>query len=189
MHTSSTPLVPADHYHEHDFAPRDLDAERDLRDQRVRRPRRPDAIKRASIGSRIVRSVIRFVAAILIGVGLTLALQSYADELSGIITTWVPSVAWLLPPQAPKQSGEAAIASEVAQQIKLIAIDLAIVRRNVGQLAANQDQFAAKQEQMNQNLATLQQVEQDVRQQVLSSPAPKVVHPPAHNAPQTSSSR
>jgi hypothetical protein len=189
MYTSSTPLVPADQYHEHDFAPRDLDAERDLRDQRVRRPRRPDAIKRTSIGNRIARSVIRYVGAILIGVGLTLALQSHADELSGIVTTWAPSLAWLLPSQAPKQSAEAAIASAVAQQIKLIAIDLAIVRRNAGQLAANQDQFAAKLEQMNQNLTMLQQAEQDVRQQVLSAPAPKVVHPPAHNPPQTSSPR
>jgi len=189
MYTSSTPLVPADQYHEHDFAARDLDAERDLRDQRVRRPRRPDPVKRASIGSRIVRSVIRFAVAILIGVGLTLALQSYADELSEVVATWAPSVAWLLPSQAPKQSAESAVASEVAQQIKLIAIDLAIVRRNAGQLAANQDQFAAKLEQINQNLTMLQQVEQDVRQQVLSAPAPKVVHPPAHNAPQTSSPR
>jgi hypothetical protein len=189
MYTSSTPLVPADQYHERDFTPRDLDTERDLRDQRVRRPRRPDAIKRASIGRRIARSVIRFVGAVLIGVGLTLALQSYANELSEIVTTWAPSVAWLLPSQAPKQTGEAAIASEVAQQIKLIAIDLAIVRRNAGQLVANQDQFAAKLEQMNQNLTMLQQVEQDVRQQVISAPAPKVVHPPAHNPPQTPSPR
>jgi len=71
----------------------------------------------------------------------------------------------------------------------LIAVDLAIVRRNIGQLAANQDQFAAKQEQMNQNIAMLQQVEQDVRQQVLAPPAPKAVHPPAptaHNPPQPS---
>jgi hypothetical protein len=189
MYTSSTPLVPADQYHEHDFAPRDLDTERDLRDQRVRRPRRPDPVKRASIGSRIVRSVIRFAVAILIGVGLTLALQSYADELSEVVATWAPSVAWLLPSQAPKQSAESAVASEVAQQIKLIAIDLAIVRRNAGQLAANQDQFAAKLEQINQNLTMLQQVEQDVRQQVLSAPAPKVVHPPAHNPAQTASPR
>jgi len=34
MYPSSTPLVPDEHYHERDFAPRDLDAERDL--QRAR---------------------------------------------------------------------------------------------------------------------------------------------------------
>ena len=75
------------------------------------------------------------------------------------------------------------------QQVKLIAVDLAIVRRSMGQLAANQDQFAAKQEQMNQNIATLQQAEQEVRQQVLAPPAPKTARPPApvaHNPPQPS---
>jgi hypothetical protein len=39
---------------------------------------------------------------------------------------------------------------------------------------------------MHQNIATLQQVEQDVRQQILSPPAPKAAHPSAHNPPQTS---
>jgi hypothetical protein len=171
MYPASTPLVPDDQFHERDFAPRDLDAERDLNDQRRRRPQRQNAMKRPSIANRMLRSVGRFFAAVLIGVGLTLAGQS-----------------WLVPAQSPKKT-EAAISSEVAQQIKLIAVDLAIVRRNIGQLAANQDQFAAKQEQMNQNIAMLQQVEQDVRQQVLAPPVPKAVHPPAppaHNPPQPS---
>jgi len=184
MYPSSTPLVPDDQYHERDFAPRDLDAERDL--QRMRRPQRQNAMKKPSVANRMARSVSRFFAAVLIGVGLTLAGQSYSDQLNEMITGWAPSLSWLLPAQNPKKTAEAAVSSEVAQQIKLIAVDLAIVRRSVGQLAANQDQFAAKQEQMNQNIATLQQVEQDVRQQVLAPPALKVAHPPAHNAPQPS---
>jgi hypothetical protein len=188
MYPASTPLVPDDQFHERDFAPRDLDAERDLNDQRRRRPQRQNAMKRPSIANRMLRSVGRFFAAVLIGVGLTLAGQSYSEQLNEIITGGAPSLAWLVPAQGPKKT-EAAISSEVAQQIKLIAVDLAIVRRNIGQLAANQDQFAAKQEQMNQNIAMLQQVEQDVRQQVLAPPAPKAVHPPAptaHNPPQPS---
>ena len=184
MHASSTPLVP-DQFHDRDFAPRDLDAERDLRNQRIRRPQRQGPIKRASITGRIMRSAIRFVAAILIGVGLTLLWQSHSDELTELVADWAPSLAWLMPSPPSKQPTETAVGTEVAQQIKLIAIDLAIVRRNVGQLAANQDQFAAKQEQFNQSLATLQQVEQDVREQMLSPPAPKAVHPPAHVSPQT----
>jgi hypothetical protein len=91
-----------------------------------------------------------------------------------------------MPSPAPKQPAETVVGSEAAQQIKLIAIDLAIVRRTVGQLAANQDQFAAKQEQFKQSLATLQQVEQDVKEQMLSAPAPKAAHPAAHVPPQTS---
>jgi hypothetical protein len=134
----------------------------------------------------MVRSVSRFFAVLLIGVGLTLGWQSYSEQLNEIITGWAPSLAWLLPAPSPNKTPEAAISSEVAQQIKLIAVDVAIVRRNLGQLAVNQDQFAAKQEQMNQNIATLQQLEQDVRQQVVSQPAPKPVRPPAHNPLQSS---
>jgi cobalamin biosynthesis Mg chelatase CobN len=103
---------------------------------------------------RMVRLVSRFLAAVLIGVGLTLAGQSYGEQLNDMIMGWAPSLAWLLPAQSPKKTAEGAVSSDVAQQIKLIAVDLASVRRNMGQLAANQDQFAAKQEQMNQSIAT-----------------------------------
>jgi hypothetical protein len=106
-----------------------------------------------------------------------------------MIAGWAPSLASLLPAQSSKQTAEGAASSEVAQQVKLIAVDLAIVRRSMGQLAANQDQFAARQEQMNQNIVTLQQAEQEVRQQILAPPAPKAAHPPApaaHSPPQPS---
>jgi len=186
MYSPSTPLVPDDQYHERDLIPRDLDAERDFNEQRRRRPSRQNAIKKPSIANRMVRSFSRFFAAVLVGVGLTLAAQSYSEQLNEVITGWAPSLASLLPAPSTKKTPEAAISPEVAQQIKLIAVDLAIVRRNIGQLAANQDQLAAKQEQVHQNIATLQQVEQDVRQQILSPPAPKAAHPSAHNPPQTS---
>jgi hypothetical protein len=183
MYPASTPLVPDDQFHERDFVPRDLDAERDFNEQRRRRPTRQSPVKRPSVTGRMVRAVVRFFAAILIGVGLTLAWQSHANEVNAAVTSWAPALAWLLPEQSPKQPAEAAISSEVAQQIKLIAVDLAIVRRNIGQLAANQDQFAARQDQMNQNIATLQQIEQDARQQAISTPPAKTVRPAAHNPP------
>lgn len=186
MYPSSTPLVPDEQYHQRDFAPHDLDAERDLNEQRRRRPPRPTTMKRPSVANRMIRSASRFCAAVLIGVGLTLAWQSYPDEIYAAVTAWVPPMAGLLPAPSSTKAAEPAVSAEMAQQIKLIAVDLAIVRRSVGQLATNQDQFAAKQEQISQNLATLQQVEQDVRQQVLSPPAPKVAHPPARNPVQTS---
>jgi len=181
MHPASTPLVPDDQFHERDFAPRDLDAERDFNEQRRRRPPRQSPVKRPSVAGRVVRAVSRFFVAILIGVALTLAWQYHGDEVNAAVTSWAPSLAWLLPEQSPKQPAEAAISSEVAQQIKLIAVDLAIVRRNIGQLAANQDQFAARQDQMKQNIATLQQIEQDARQQAVSPPPAKTVRPATHN--------
>lgn len=186
MYPSSSPLVPDEQFQERDFAPRDLDAERDFNDRQRRRQPRQNAVKRPSIANRMVRSVSRFFVAILIGVGLTLAGQAYSEQLNEIITGWAPSLASLLPAPSANKSAEAAISSEVAQQIKLIAVDLAIVRRNIGQVAANQDQFAARQEQMNQNIAMLQQVEEDLKQQVLAAPAPKTPHPPARNPSQVS---
>jgi hypothetical protein len=181
MYPASTPLVPDDQFHERDFAPRDLDAERDFNDQRRRRPARQNPAKRPTVARRLVRAVGRFFAAILIGVALTLAWQYRGDEVNAAVTSWAPSLAWLLPEQSSKQPAESAISSEMAQQIKLIAVDLAIVRRNIGQLAANQDQFAARQEQMNQNIATLQQIDQDARQQVVAPAPAKAARPPVHN--------
>ena len=56
-----------------------------------------------------------------------------------------------------------------------IALDLAIVKRSVEQLAANQDLLARKQEQMAQAIATLQAGLQDISQKISAPPSP----PPA----------
>ena len=70
------------------------------------------------------------------------------------------------------------------EQLKPVALDLAIVRRSVEQLATNQDQLARKQDQMAQAIATLQAAEQDLSQKILglvppaAPPAPKAVHVP-----------
>jgi hypothetical protein len=91
----------------------------------------------------------------------------------------------MLPQPDPKAPTDADVLPEMAQQIKLIALDVAIVRRNLSQLATNQGQLAAKQDQMTQNIASLQEIEQDARQKALSLPlAPKPVpHPTARNSP------
>ena len=188
MPASPTPLVPDDHYRERDFTPRDLDEVRDLNNRHISRTHHQGAMKKASLGKRVLRSLARFFAAVLIGVGLTLAWQTHGDEAMEIVgtfaPTWAPSLAWLLPAPAAQKSGEVVASSDLMQQMKSMAVDLAVVRRSVGQLAANQDQLAAKQDQMSQNISMLQQVEQDVRQQLLSPPAAKPVHPtPAPHVP------
>ena len=53
-----------------------------------------------------------------------------------------------------------------------MAVDLALVRRSQEQLTIKMEQLAAKQDQMAQNIATLQSVEQEVIQK-LSSPPPE----------------
>jgi len=188
---SSSSLAPGDQVHDRDFVVRDLDDERDLHHQRFQRSgdqfarNRPAiAAIRPSIGKRIFRTLARFVVAVLIGVGLTLAWQSYGEEAKEMARIWVRSLAWALPQANAKSDvksppADAEVLPELAQQLRLIALDVAIVRHNVGQLATNQDQFAAKQDQMTQNLAALQEIEQDVRQRTFSAPTPKPVSPPA----------
>ena len=74
-----------------------------------------------------------------------------------------------------------------------MALDLAVLRRSVEQLASNQDQLARKQDQMTQAFATLQATEQDINQKILSLappapkaanvPPPKPVQPPQRSRP------
>jgi hypothetical protein len=194
---TSSPLAPSDHIHDRDFDIRDLDDERDMRNQRFQRSSDPlirsrPPVARRSIGKRMFRTLTRSIVTVLIGVGLTLGWQSYGEQAKDLTRTWVPSVAWMLPQPELKSPADADVLPEMAQQIKLIALDVAIVRRNLSQLATNQDQLAAKQEQMTQNIASLQEIEQDVRQKSLSLPVPKpvvplapkpVLHPTARNSP------
>ena len=197
MVSMSSPLAPGDQVHDRDFLVRDLDDERDLHNQRFQRAgdqtsrsRPAAAAVRPSIGRRIFRTLARFIVAVVIGVGLTLAWQSYGEQAKGMARTWVPSLAWLAPQPDAKPPTDADVLPEMAQQVKLIALDIAIVRRNLGQLATNQDQLAAKQDQMTRNMAELQEIEQDVRQKTFSPPpAPKPVelkplHPAVRNSPQ-----
>jgi hypothetical protein len=149
-----------------------------------------------SIGGRIFRTLARFFIAVLIGVGATLAWQSHGDDAKQIVRTWAPSLGWLLPvstttspSDGPVSAQDAALpqsapvtqrpapasAVELVQQLEPITRDLTVVRRSL-------EQLAAKQEQMAQNIATLQAVEQDTRQKMSSPPQSGAV-PPHKNAP------
>jgi ABC-type Fe3+-hydroxamate transport system substrate-binding protein len=70
--------------------------------------------------------------------------------------------------------------------LKPVAIDLALVRRSIEQLGANQDQLARKQDQMAQAIATMQAAEQDISQKILAlaPPAPKTVRVPPPKPPE-----
>ena len=105
-----------------------------------------------------------------------------------------PSLGWLLPVSTTET---VAATATLVQELKPISLDLALVRHTLQQLATNQDQLAAKQdqlaarqEQMAQNIATLQEIEQGVRQKILSLPSPQAVNaarkpPPAPAPPAT----
>ncbi len=87
---------------------------------------------------------------------MTLAWQSYHEEAKEKVRTWVPALGWLLPPQTKAETS-----SEFGQQLKPIALNLALVWRGLEQLAADQKQLDA---------APLQAVEHDLRQTISSVP-------------------
>jgi hypothetical protein len=124
------------------------------------------ASDRPSIGRRIFRTITRFFIAVFIGVGATLAWQSYGDAAREMVATRVPTLAWLLSLSETKSPVAAAVSSDPVQQLEPLASNLDLVRRNVEQLAAKQDQMA-------QNIAVLLAVEEDVRQKIsITPPAP-----------------
>jgi len=136
---------------------------------------------RPSIASRALRTVARFSSVILIGVVATLAWQSYNEEAKELLRTWVPPLGWLLPPSAASTE----TSSEWGERLKPLAVDLALVRRSVEQLALDQRQLAVKQDNIAQDIATLQAVERDLRQNISSVPPPGTVQIPRHKPAQT----
>jgi hypothetical protein len=110
------------------------------------------------------RTVIRFVVTLLIGIGGTLAWQSYGEVARGMVATQAPTLARLLPPTGWPAS------SNPAQQ-PAAAYNLETLRLNIEQLAARQDLMA-------KSFATLLAVEMDIRQKMAFTP-PSAVPIPA----------
>jgi hypothetical protein len=137
-----------------------------------------DNQRRLSIGRRMFRAFARFTIVFLLGIGATLAWQSYGDEAMEIVGTEAPWLAWLLPvskakpPPDAQESATAVVTAELVQQLKPMALDLAIVRRSVEQLGVKVEELAAKQDQMSHSIV-LQSVEQGQK----LPPQPRVVPP------------
>jgi len=164
----------------------------------------PFSRDRAWSGKRTVFTLATAAAVALIGIGATVAWQSYgistakpqndenaaAARVAPVAQTTTPS-----PQPAPvAQTAPAPIAPELAKQLEALAQDVALVRRSVEQLTAKQEQLAAmqqqleqltakqgqlaaKQEQLSQNIAKLQPREQNVRQRISAPPRPAPVPP------------
>jgi hypothetical protein len=146
---------------------------------------------RRSIGRRISRAFFRYSIVLLIGIGGTSAWQSYGDEAMEIARTEVPSLAWLLPistaKPAPDDHGSTTAAAS-SPQLERLELSLLVLRRSVEQVALMVEQLSAKQDQMAQNIVTLQSIEQDARK--LSSPqtVPRKPQQPAAKSSATPSS-
>ncbi len=136
---------------------------------------------RPSIGRRTLRSVTRFFIAVFIGVGATLACQSYGDAAREMVVARVPILAWWLPVPGTKPPVVASTSPASVQQFESLTSNLDVVRRSL-------EQLAAKQEQMARNVATLQAVEEDVRQKMSytpPSPSQQAVSIPQQKPPQS----
>ena len=87
------------------------------------------------IGRRISRAIVRYSIVFLIGIGATLAWQSYSDEAMEMVRTEAPSLAWLLPvskakPPPDDQGSTTAAAS--SPQLERLELSLLVVRRSGG---------------------------------------------------------
>jgi hypothetical protein len=131
------------------------------------------------MNKRIARSVALFlfaVFAVLVGVGGTLASQSYRDEIIQVF----PPFGWFSPVSTMKAPVSAVTTVDLQEQLKPLAIELVLVRRSIEQLTSNLDQLARKQDQLAQNMATA--AEQGVSPKASAPPLPPktvYVQPPA----------
>jgi hypothetical protein len=121
------------------------------------------ASARPPVRRRIFRAFTRFLVTILIGVGGTLAWQSYGDVAREMLAVQAPALSGLLSVLPTKPPAVAAYAGP-AQQPGFSASNLDALRRSV-------EQLAARQEQMAQNMAAVQAIGEDIRQKMSFTPA------------------
>ena len=133
---------------------------------------RQPASGRPSLGRRMLRTLVRFSIAVLIGVGATLGWQSYGDEAKEMLVAQAPALGWVLSVSTTKSPVVAATSADPTRQLAPLASTLDAVRRSV-------EQLAAKQEQMAQNIAALRAAEENARQKMSSAPSAPPAPAPA----------
>ncbi len=151
-------------------------------------PRATDSVKpssddagivRPSLARRVSRRLARLLVVLCVGIGSTLAWQSYGDAARAMIAKSSPQLGWLAPqtaPVLPTAPETAAPTSAVASDLEKLALGLAAVRQSVDQLTS---QLAAGQQQMGVDIAKLQADEQEILHK-LSVTAPRPTAAPAH---------
>jgi hypothetical protein len=156
-------------------------------DRRAHAPRR----------RRPLRALLRFLLAVGIGVGGTLAWQAYGDMAREMAAVAYPQqLGWLTPltppaepvaatapaPAAATVGAAAPVATPDQQQLAAVSLSLAGIRRRVEELAAqvasNQQQIASTQQQTAGDIARLQASEQDILAK-LAAPPPRPAPRPA----------
>jgi hypothetical protein len=114
-------------------------------------------------------SFSRLILAFGVGVGATLAWQSYGDTARQVIAGSYPQLGWLAPRAAAAQTTDGAVPAQNAadQEIKALTLSLAAMRQRVDQLAA---QIAAGQDQMTRDIsARVQAAQRDIMDKIAAA--------------------
>ena len=138
-----------------------------------------DAItKRPSLARRARRGSARFLIIFFLGVGTTLAWQSYGDAARGMIAQSSPQLAWLAPTTVPvvPTAPNVVTAAAASPDLQHLALGLAAVRQSVDLLTG---QLAAGQQQMGSDIAKLQADGQEILQKLSAAP-PRPTAAPTH---------
>jgi len=117
-------------------------------------------------------------------IGAAMAAAAFAGML-----TWLSATSTRLDASARDTAPQSTPVTQIALAPAAVAIspefmrlevarDLAVIRNSVEQLANKLEELAAKQDQMSQNIVTLQAVEQDIIQERSSPPLSGPVSPP-----------
>ncbi len=149
------------------------------------RPRDDRRVHAPARRRRPLRAFLRFVLTVGIGIGGTLAWQAYGDTAREMAAAAYPEqLGWLRPLATPARSvgataqapATAPVATPDQQQLAAVSLSLAGVRQRVEELAAqvasNQQQVAASQQNMVTEIGRLQASEQDILAKLAAPPRP-----------------
>jgi hypothetical protein len=138
---------------------------------------------RPSLGERASRGLLIFS----IGIGATLAWQSYGDAARAMLANSSPQLGWLAPQTAPLAQTTPSMvvppaADTASSDLQQLTAALASMRQSVDQLAA---QLAAGQQQVADNIAKLRADEQKILQKLSATPPGATAAPARKPAPVT----
>ena len=137
-----------------------------------------------SLGGRASRGLTRFLIIFSIGIGATLAWQSYGDAARAMLANSSPQLGWLAPQTAPLAQTTPSMvvppaADTASSDLQQITAAVASMRQSVDQLAA---QLAAGQQQVADNIAKLHADEQKILQKLSATPQKLSGTPPGATA-------
>jgi hypothetical protein len=125
-----------------------------------------------SLGGRASRGLARFLIIFSIGIGATLAWQSYGDAARAMLANSSPQLGWLAPQTAPLAQTTPSMvvtpaADTASSDLQQLTAAVVSMRQSVDQLAA---QLAAGQQQVADNIAKLHADEQKILQKLSATP-------------------